>query len=182
LGLTSFVEKGSCPHGYALDPLVIELCSFKWVQEAFDGSKQLALVHGVNVLEISISSIPGVNLLKFSISTLSPFMSPYLRESAVNFVAVKHRWRWKCAAEEEMRVAEKKAAALLHSQGFKHSPKNSSKARSWAWLLRKEKILEDTGCRINLTRGNRRIICVRLCGGSLPEPILCTAGIEASGC
>jgi hypothetical protein len=62
LGLTSFVQKGSCHHGYALDSLVIELCSFKWVQEAFDGSKQLASVHGVNVLEISIFSIPGVNI------------------------------------------------------------------------------------------------------------------------
>lgn len=106
------MEKGSSHHGYALDHLVTELCPFGRVQEAFDCSKQLSSVPDVKVLKISISSVPGVNLLKYSISTLSPFMSPYLRESAVNFVAVKHRWRWKCAAEEEMRVAEKKAAAL----------------------------------------------------------------------
>jgi hypothetical protein len=57
----------------------------------------------------------------------------------------------KCAAKEEMRVAERKAATLLHSQGFKHSTNNGSKARSWAWLLCKEKILEVVGRKVNVT-------------------------------
>jgi hypothetical protein len=108
--------------------------------------------------------VPDVNMMKHLISTLSPFVLPSLQESAENFVALKHRWRWKCAAKEEMRVAERKAATLLHYQGFKHSTNNGSKARSWAWLLRKEKILEVVGRSVNITRGNQKIICMRLCG------------------
>jgi hypothetical protein len=40
-----------------------------------------------------------------------------LREDAVNFVVLKHRWRWKQVEEEdEMRMAVKREAILLPSQ------------------------------------------------------------------
>jgi hypothetical protein len=72
--------------------------------------------------------------------------------SSVDFVVLKHRWRWKRVdEEEEMRMAVKIEAVLLHSRSFKHSANNSSRARTRAWQLRKKKNLE-AGSRLEAPR------------------------------
>ncbi len=59
---------------------------------------------------------PCMNVQNISNHTLYSFVSPYLREDAVDFVVLKHRWRWKQVEEEdEMRMAVKREAILLHS-------------------------------------------------------------------